>query len=143
MYTHTFMHHSTQLHPGSFSGYITYILYTQVCGHPPSPVAVSMYLCFLSALPLASLSVVQTSSPPSISPPLSHRPSSVLAPVVFHRRRTEHLSAPLLITLKRPGVIVVCVGKHACECVCVHCSFIAFQAYLLGIAVHSQPTYAL
>lgn len=42
-----------------------------------------MYLCFLSVLPLASLSVVQTSFPPSISPPLSHRPSSVFCSSSF------------------------------------------------------------
>lgn len=37
----------------------------------PPPIVVSLHLCLLSALPLASLSVVQTSSLPSISlPPL-------------------------------------------------------------------------
>lgn len=92
-----------------------------------------MHLCFLPALPLASLSVVQTSSPPSIGPPLSHRPSSVFfffffAPVVFHRKRTEHLSALhgsantreacCFFFFSAPAVIVVCVGKHACVSVC-------------------------
>lgn len=106
-----------------------------------------MHLCFLLALPLTSLSGVQTSStpppPPSISPPLSHRPSSVLAPVVFHSMWTEHLSTLAPLTFDRPVFALRCRGVcvRAGPCVCAQTSFIAFQTYL-GIAVHPKPTIA-
>lgn len=142
---------------GNFSDYAQFVTY--LCFESS---LTSQYPSILPALPLASLSVVQTSSPPSIGPPLSHRPSSVLffffAPVVFHRRRTEHLSALngsantreaccfffLSFFFFAPAVIVVCVGKHACVSVCTrlihsisgipwhHCPLVARRRPLKG-----------
>lgn len=84
---------------------------------PSHPIGVSMHLCLLSALPLASLSVVQTSSPPSITPRPPPPPCvsqtflCFLAPVVFQQRKKRTSESGLRT---EPGVIIVYVGRHAC-----------------------------
>lgn len=95
------------------------------------------HVCRLICFTLCSSSLLLICSPdflppPPLSlpvPPHSHRPSSVFAPVVFHQRRTKHLSAPVLLTLERPVFARCYRPKHEQACVCVHCSFIEFQAY--------------
>lgn len=102
--THTVPHHKPQ---------------PQYTSYPcPSRLTVSMHLCFLSALPLVSLSVVQTSSPPSIGPPLSSQTILCLAPSSFPPWwRTEPLSGSVNI---REAMLFAklyrSMSGQACEC---------------------------
>lgn len=110
------------------------------------PLPVSMYLCFLSALPLDSLSLVQTSSLPL--PSLHQSPSFSQTFLCFYPSSfpPEEDRAPLSLgstNAREAFIIIVCVGKHACVCVSVYTllihsiSGIPWQCCLL--AAHHRP----
>lgn len=134
------MHHSTQQHLGIVVTKLQYIISMCASGlwRPFSP---AQYPCTsVFSLLFLSLPYLWSRLPP-LPPlvPLFLTDLPLFWPsVVFHRRRTEHLSA---LALLLPSFIVVCVGKHACVCMCtllIH-SISGIPCRCCSLIAHHRP----
>lgn len=130
-----------RLFTGCFSGCkVQHILYFHsfpVCRHNPPLLqgihALLFSLCSSSLFLICGPDFLPTTL--TISPPPTFFSQTFLC--FCPSRRTEQHSAMALLTLERPPFAHCYQAKcgQACICVCVHCSFIALQAYL-DIAGH-------